>query len=531
VAEPGGRWRALGDGWRALGSASSTPWYPGALMVGFLLNAYAFAPVHPLAAFRSLVGGVAVAIALTVLFGALLRHPRAGGLAAGIVLGVTLGWGRAGSLLAAYLERGLAIQVVIGAGALVALVVGGWLFRWYVRRPEGWGRVTYGLNIIGLAFVAVATFGALRAGALQEAFGDLFAVPRTELGSPAPVAPDIYLVMADGYPRADVIERVQGFRDPLPARLGGLGFEVGESNGSNYVLTPYTLMSMFHMRHVPDIAEMEPVLRGEAPFHATNRRVVNRNPTFELLRRRGYEIVTVAPPWEDVALREADIYLDSGGLNEFEVSLVQRSALGALLRAIAPDLLFEDQRARVRFALDQLERLSEQPSERPRLVFVHLVVPHMPAIFGPDGEPVRTPYEQFFWVDSPVQRGMTRDEYRELARGQIRYTGQLLGEAMERLVASDPEAVVVLFGDHGSGVGMDWSDVPGSDLGERFANLFAARTPGRSGVFDVDGTLVNVFPGLLGSYFGVDVPRQPDLHWAWRDGRETELYVWEGEPG
>ena len=35
-------------------------------------------------------------------------------------------------------------------------------------------------------------------------------------------------------------------------------------------------------------------------------------------------------------------------------------------------------------------------------------------------------------------------------------------------------------------------------------------------------------PALFRGYFGLSLPHQPDTHYAWRDGKETDLYVWEG---
>ena len=517
---------------RVLASPSATPWYAVALMFGFLLNAYSFAPVHPLAVLRTFVLGILFAAALTVVLAALLRHRPAGGFVAAVLIGALLGYGRASSILAGYLRQGLALKVVLGLVALAALIGVAWLFWRFVRRPSGWSQVTYALNVVGVIFVAVGLLGAFRSGALPTAAGELLAPVRSPIGQAAPGAPDIYLVMLDGYPRHDVIERVFGWDNtPFLDALRQRGFEVGVTNSANYLFTPYSLGSMWHMSHIPDIPEMGPVLRGEVPFEPTVRQMVNHNRSFELLRERGYRIVTVAPPFEDVALRSADEYIDNGGINEFETSLVERTALDRITRTLAPDALFQQERDRVTFALDQLGRISAAPSDGPRLVFVHFVAPHMPAVFGPNGEPVRTPYIQFFWVDSAPQRGMDREEFRRLALGQLQYVSTAVVPALDTLLANDPEALVLLFGDHGSGVGMDWEDVPQSDLGERFGNLFAARTPGRSGVFDVNASLVNTFPALFEGYFGLTVPRLPDLHYAWRDGKETDLYLWEGDPG
>ena len=513
-------------------SPSAAPWYAVALMFGFLLNAYSFAPVHPLAVLRTLVLGLLFAAALTVVLGLLVRHRQAGGFGAAVLIGVLLGWGRANSMLASYLRQGLPLKIVLGLVAVAVLVAGVWLFWRFVRRPGGWPRVTYALNVVGVIFVAVGLFGAFRSGALPTAASELFASARTPIGQAAAGTPDIYLVLLDGYPRHDVIERVYdwdngAFLDALTQR----GFAIGTANSSNYLITPYTLMSMWHMRHVPEIPDMQPVLSGDRAFEPTVRQTVNRNEAFELLRARGYEVVVVAPPWEDVAVREADVYIDNGGINEFETSLVERTALDRVVRTVAPDVLFQQERDRVTFAFEQMDRLSASTAAGPRLVFVHVVAPHMPAVFGPNGEPVRTEYQQFFWVDSAPQRGITRDEFLALSRDQIQYISSAAVPAIDALVTNDPEAVVIVFGDHGSGAGMDWEDVPGSDLGERFGNLFAVRTPGRTGVFDLDGSLVNVFPALFESYFGVTVARQPDLHYAWRDGKETDLYLWDGDPG
>ncbi len=521
-----------GGALRALVSPSATPWYAVALMFGFLLNAYSFAPVHPHAVLRTLVLGLLVAAALTVVLGVLVRHRLAGGFGAAVLIGILLGWGRANSILASYLRQGLPLKIVLGLVAVAALVAGAWLFWRFVRRPGGWPGVTYALNVVGVIFVAVGLFGAVRSGALTTAASELVAPARTPIGEAAAGAPNIYLVLLDGYPRHDVIERVydwdnSAFIDALTQR----GFAVGTANSSNYLITPYTLMSMWHMRHVPDISDMQPVLSGDRPFEPTVRQTVNRNAAFELLRERGYQIVAVAPPWEDVAVREADVYIDNGGINEFETSLVERTALDQVVRTAAPDFLFQQERDRVTYAFEQMERISASTAARPRFVFVHVPAPHMPAVFGPSGEPVRMGYQQFFWVDSAPQRGITRNEFLTLSRGQVQYISSAALPAIDVLLANDPEAVVIVLGDHGSGVGMDWEDVPGSDLGERFGNLFAARTPGRSGVFDLDGSLVNVFPALFDSYFSVTVPRQPDLHYAWRDGKETDLYLWDGNPG
>jgi hypothetical protein len=523
--------------WRAIVSLSATPFYAVALMLGFLLNAYSFAPVHPLAVLRTLVLGLLLAAGLTALLGLALRNLQAGGFVAAVLVGLLVGWGRAISVVAAVLRQGLVVRIGLIVVALVVAAVALWLFWRFVSRPGGWARVTYALNVAGGIFVAVGLFTGLRSGALGIAADDLLTA-RGPIGQAAAGSPDIYFIMPDEYARPDVLEQVYGIDEaPFLDALRQRGFEIADGYSANYIATPYNLMSMFHMRHVPDIAAMEPVLAGDVDFGAGVRRAVNHNEAFDLLRQHGYQIVTVAPPWEDVALRSADVYIDNGGINEFETSLVTRSALDPVVRNVLPDALFQQERDRVSFAFDQVGQLAEEAradsqvaGAHPRFVFIHLVVPHLPVVFGPEGEPVRMPYGQFFWVESAVQRGITRDEFVAAYKGQLEYLNTLIPPAIDTIVAHDPSAVIVFMGDEGSGVGMNWDDVPNSDLAERFATMFSARTPGKTGVFAQAKTIVNVMPLLFNAYLGEQLPLQPDLHYAWRD-KETDLYPWEGTPG
>src|SRR3990172_5216616 len=185
-------------------------------MFGFLLNAYSFAPVHPLAVLRTLVLGLLFAAALTVVLGVLVRHRLAGGFGAAVLIGVLLGWGRANSMLASYLRQGLPLKIVLGLVAVAVLVAGVWLFWRFVRRPGGWPRVTYALNVVGVLFVAGGLFCAFRSA------------PAPPPPPPAPPAAP---------PRHDVIERIydwdnSAFLDALTQR----GFAIGTANSSNYLI-------------------------------------------------------------------------------------------------------------------------------------------------------------------------------------------------------------------------------------------------------------------------------------------------------
>jgi hypothetical protein len=466
---------------------------------------------------------------LTILLGAALRNLAAGGLVTALLVGLLVGWGRLESYVGSYLRQSLAIKVVGALVAIAVVAIAAWLLWRFVSRPSGWGRVTQALNVLGVLFLAVTLFGAARSGVLGFAWSDLTTRASSSTPASGSADPDIWVIMPDEYGRADVLQSVYGIdMAPFLEGLRQRGFEVAQGNSSNYLATPYNLMAMLHMRQVPEIPSMAPVLSGDIDLQAGMRNGVNHNETFDLLRARGYEIVTVAPPWEDVALRSADRYIDNGGINEFETSLVERTALHPVVRALLPDVLFQQERDRVTFAFDEIGRLAAERSDRPRFIFVHLVAPHFPTVFGAEGEHTTMPYGEFFWVQSAPQRGITRDEFIAAYKGQLEYLNTLLPPALDEIVQADPNAVVLFMSDEGTGVGMDWEDVPSSDLAERFVGHFSARTPGKTGVFAPLKTIVNTMPLLFNAYFGAGLPMQPDTHYAWRDAHEIDLYEWEG---
>ena len=89
----------------------------------------------------------------------------------------------------------------------------------------------------------------------------------------------------------------------------------------------------------------------------------------------------------------------------------------------------------------------------------------------------------------------------------------LLSDAIADLTSRDPNAVVILFSDHGPEQHLDWWEPSPLGLDERTANLFAARTPGRLDLFPDDITLIDVLPTLFDAYLGTDLPTQSSEIW------------------
>jgi hypothetical protein len=307
--------------------------------------------------------------------------------------------------------------------------------------------------------------------------------------------PNIYLIMLDGYPRADTLARLFHFdNQEFVTGLEDRGLHVSDGSQSNYMYTALTLASMLHMEHLDRLELTHP--------NGDFRQIINQNPVFDELRAQGYAIVTTAAPWEDLAIRSSDYRCGDGLMTDFDVQLLRTSLLLPIITTVSPDFLAARHRAVVNGALDCIESAVAASIDSPRFTLAHVGSPHLPIVFDENGDPAALRY----YSDTAQELSMTYDEFALAYVEQLKYLNDRVLRAIDAIDAVDPQAVVVVMSDHGSESRLDWRDADGSDLRERFSNLFAARTPGHPQLYGDSPTPVNIFPRLLDAYFDLGLP-------------------------
>ena len=212
--------------------------------------------------------------------------------------------------------------------------------------------------------------------------------------------------MLDGYPRADALQWAfdidnAGFTDALGER----GFNVATASHSDYLWTHLTLPSALNMAYVEQIPGMVAVQEGTAPRQPTLRWTVSNNPVFDAARAQGYTPIGVSGGFEEVATRQADVWVDGGQINEFEISLLNATFVAEILNVVAPDFASAQMRDRITYNLEVLPRIAAEATDGPVLVFAHVPTPHQPTVFGEGGSPVAVPLTREFFADSPIERG------------------------------------------------------------------------------------------------------------------------------
>jgi hypothetical protein len=498
------------------------PWHPALFVATVVLDYWVDTAISPYPVFRSLLIGVLGAVVLTALLWAATGSRAKAGVLATVIVGL--------------LYSKFLVQLLADLAERAPLLTAGWLLifavaavlaaRLVIRRSRThWSFEQANVVLNWAAFVyLVATVGmAVVTGRAGDAIADLDqGVPlaqardATPSGDAEPGAPDIFLILLDGYPRADVLADAFSIDNgPFVRALEERGFSVADRSRTDEIWTLQSLASMLHMTDVDEVAVFRDVVEERTPRQPALRRLVNDNPAFDLARERGYQVVAVGYEFEELALRQADVYLDPGFLNEFEYNLLMSTYVGDIVRVLVPDLASSEHRNWINYQVAALPEIAAVEGAAPRLVLGHIPAPHQPAVFGPNGEPRTVPMDDVFFADSPVERGEDPDAFAERYRGHLEHLNQLFIDMVDGILAeSDEPPVIVLWGDHGSASRIDWNVTPGSAadpaaLRERTATLFASYTPGQEGVFPDDIAPVDIFRLLADAYLGTELGRAP----------------------
>jgi hypothetical protein len=474
------------------------PLHPALLVTAFVLSKAVSEGVDPPGFARPLLVGLG-AVATATIFGALVtRSWRGGGLVASLLFLILLSRDPIVWLLRAIRDGfGIVGGTVVLAGLVAVLLVGGGLVLLRLRRRSApiavpSAKMASFLNVFGIALVALVMVQAIPQlpSWLPTGLGRVQAEPAT------PALPDIYLILLDGYPRADVLAGEFSYdNDEFLTGLGERRFYVQQESHSNYTNTALTLPSLLAMDY---LTTDESATYTDADLHQRLDAALREGAGLRELRAAGYELVATPAGWEHVSLRAGvDRMLDRPELTDLERFLL-RSTWIPDLPGVSEDLFFDELHSRVLGVLSDAASHAERPHDRPQFVFVHVPAPHLPIAFGRDGG--HAPYpSRLYQAVSPVQYQMSEEEYQEAYGSAIASLNRLVMDVIDRVVAASEAApVIVVMSDHG----YDGASLSGEDL--KLLNYLAASTPGHPGLLD-SATPVNVLRLLLGAYAGSDV--------------------------
>jgi len=286
--------------------------------------------------------------------------------------------------------------------------------------------------------------------------------------------------------------------------LSGRGFYVASESRSNYSHTFLSLASSLNMIYLDDLAaRVAPESRSRRP--AVN--MIWYSDVVRFLNHFGYTTVAFSTGWWGTEMTDADVYLSPRWRPDFfQKGLMDMTPLPFLARQVGVQARHDTHRERISYTFDKLVELSEL--DGPLFVFAHIVAPHPPFVFGRHGEEIE-PESRFTLHDGDriIGKGtLTQDEYVWRYRDQLIYINGRVRQTIDGILSgSERPVIIILQADHGPGSALDWDDVAGTNLRERFSILNAYYLPNHGSTALYDGiTPVNTFRLVLNHYFGAD---------------------------
>ena len=457
--------------------------------------------VDPRAMTRPLLFSLVLSLLVLLLLRAILRDWSKAAAGATMVLLVILSYGH---IYAALKEAGLSGETVVrhrylAPVTLVALAAGIVL----LARAHLSGSAVATLNLV--AAIALAGPILQLAGYYWPqlvAAGHATAPAQECTLSVVGDTPDVYLIILDAYERDDVLLEMHGydnswFLEALEAR----GFYIARGSLSNYRHTELSLAATLNSTYIQDFPERFSTIPNHQ-WEIVQR--INHNSLRNELECLDYSTVAFESGVFWTEWTDADYFIQrgSGGLDDirslgrlsrsdvvFLDTTLVRVAFDAMRQELGsngrPRLdVNEEYRDRIQFVFSQLGDVASLPP--PKLVFVHILSPHPPFVFGPNGELISE-------GDFETENGEARTL--RLYADQVNYLNQRVLEAVDGILSrSRVPPVIVIMGDHG------WADRNSED---KLSILNAYHLPGvGNAALYPTITPVNTFRVILDAYFG-----------------------------
>jgi len=444
--------------------------------------------------YRSLVIGLLATLAILIVLTVILREYERAAVATSVLLILFFSYGHVYLWLKGADPGGLLLgrhRYLVPTFAVAYLL----LVRLSLRKRGPLNRLTSSLNLIALIAIALPILG-IGIGVFRFGQGALHGAVQVRdrngrlpsLSSGAP--PDIYYIILDAYARSDLLSETYGYENSeFEQFLSDQGFYVAQNSLANYAHTAFSLAAALNMSYVEDLrVDLD---LGIYP-QALGPRLIHSFVRLQL-ESLGYVTVGLDSGWQYSQLLDADYFLtpvsqtdgaaiSSLSINPFEDLLLNSSggrfAIDSLVRfsLLDPTAISWPESPRREIILSEFQALPDSASiPGPKFVYAHIISPHRPYLFGPDGEP-RSPDGVFTFVDlddsTPLE--VERQKYID----QLIFVTKRIQQALETILSQSPtQPIIILQSDHGPGLGMNWENPTTDGLFQRMPILNAYLVP------------------------------------------------------
>jgi hypothetical protein len=299
--------------------------------------------------------------------------------------------------------------------------------------------------------------------------------------------PDVYYIILDEYGGPETMKYMNYDNSQFYEFLKEKDFVIPEKATSNYPISQFSIASTLNMKYISDLSNS---VGKNSKSYLPVKEMLYNNSVMKNFKSLGYDIVIFQSPLvptENFVLVD-DIICHN---EEMDSMLLDTVARASMIGYFVERYDEEKRRDQIKCAFSESKTIGNN-KDRPIFAFIHILLPHPPNIFGPNGESV-IPGN---YISSEIW-----DE--KIAYiDQLKFTNKEITKVIEKILDKNEKSIIILQGDHGSGLDVDFKNPDKSMMLQRLSILNAYYAPEISkNQFHENITPVNSFRIIFNDYF------------------------------
>ena len=318
--------------------------------------------------------------------------------------------------------------------------------------------------------------------------------------------PDIYYMVFDSYGNHNTLKTHYDYdNEPFLEYLASRNFVIPSATHSNYAETLLSLPSALNMQYIGNHNLTSIQEAREAKYDA--QKIINNNEVMKKLKEKGYEIINFnSGSWITSSIQIADRHpCDSNFLNSEFIGMVIRTSM---LNPLHVFFFEHDFRYVVNCAFENIPNF--QDYDQPVFVFAHVMIPHPPYVFGPNGETVDV--ESLSFTDGW--------DHKQGYLDQVKYANKRIPGVLDAILSDDDPPIIIIQSDHGPKIDVDFVNPTDEMYVQTFGILNAYHLPDGcdNSIYDSISP-VNSFRVIFNCYFDEDYELLDDnAYWTSSNG-------------
>ncbi len=303
---------------------------------------------------------------------------------------------------------------------------------------------------------------------------------------------NIYYIILDEYTSDEILLEIYNFdNQDFLSKLTQRGFYIPVNSHTNYVTSPLAISANLNMSYFNDV-KINPTLDNRNEFY-------NNNQLMQILKSLDYTIINMSLDYGYPEIADYHLCAPSMFVNQFHSTLID----GSLWQPFSKYFVTagDPQRDRVNCKFSELSNL-QNSFDTPFFVLGHIMSPHPPYLFGPNGESFNPEF---------LALGAASWDNKSGYVNQVQYINKKIIETVDKILQeSNSEPIIIIQGDHGTptqigGGGLRWNNINDDSIRERTSIFIAYYLPNLDSKVIYEGiTPVNSFRIVLNNYLNGD---------------------------